>query len=135
MVSRKVLSERHWFSFGWILTGEIHQKAAVQLPSVRAFQVQLEPTLHQIVERFWEIEDIAQKQHLTLEEQYCEDYFCKTTTRTETGRFMVRLPFAKNSTFPGSRDIAVSCLTRTERRITKTQKLNALYKAPYPLQR
>ncbi|KAL7291704.1 hypothetical protein TKK_0014493 [Trichogramma kaykai] len=115
--------------FGWILTGEIHQKAEVQLPSVRAFHVQLEPTLHQIVERFWEIEDIAKKQHLTLEEQYCEDYFCKTTTRTETGRFMVRLPFAKSSTFPGSRDIAVSCLTRTERRIAKTPRLDTLYKA------
>ncbi|CAB0039404.1 unnamed protein product [Trichogramma brassicae] len=115
--------------FGWTLTGEIHQISAVQLPSVRAFHVQLQPTLHQIVERFWEIEDIAKKQHLTLEEQYCEDYFCKTTTRTETGRFMVRLPFAKSSTFPGSRDIAVSCFTRTERRIAKTPKLDALYKA------
>ncbi|KAB0804415.1 hypothetical protein PPYR_01385 [Photinus pyralis] len=44
--------------------------------------------------RFWEVEELPQKQILTSEAQYCETYFKETTTRNAEGRFIVRLPFS-----------------------------------------
>ena len=50
------------------------------------------------------------------EEEYCDQYFASTYSRDHQGRFVVRLPFARRDAFPDSRDIAVACLLRSEKR-------------------
>ncbi|XP_023317282.1 uncharacterized protein LOC111694213 [Trichogramma pretiosum] len=105
--------------FGWILTGEGGDESTSRPQEVTVFHTIAEPTLNQLLEKFWQIEDIAQTKHWTTKKQFCEDYFVKTTSRNSEGRFVVRLPFAAKTRFEGSRDIALSCLFRMERRIMK----------------
>ncbi|XP_023314645.1 uncharacterized protein LOC106654050 [Trichogramma pretiosum] len=113
--------------FGWILTGEGGDESTSRPQEVTAFHTIAEPTLNQLLEKFWQIEDIAQTKHWTTEEQFCEDYFVKTTSRNSEGRFVVRLPFAAKTRFECSRDIALSCLFRMERRIMKSPRLSLSY--------
>ena len=42
---------------------------------------------------FWEQQEILEKRHFTEEEEFCEEYFQKTTTRDHTGRYTVYSPF------------------------------------------
>uniref|UniRef100_A0ABD2W317 Peptidase aspartic putative domain-containing protein n=1 Tax=Trichogramma kaykai TaxID=54128 RepID=A0ABD2W317_9HYME len=114
--------------FGWILTGEIIPKPDDSPAAVSAFHVCAREDLHGLVEKFWQLEDLQPTKHLTAEEQYCENYFTETTTRNADGRYVVRLPFAKKVSFEGSRDVAVSCLHRMERRLEKSPRLSMLYK-------
>ncbi|CAG7688442.1 unnamed protein product, partial [Allacma fusca] len=70
--------------FGWVLSGGVHSR-----PTIAAHPV----TLDEMVKRFWEIEESPIKEHLTPEEQACEDYYIQTTQRDDMGRYIVRLPF------------------------------------------
>lgn len=47
-----------------------------------------------VMERFWKLEEIHEEEIAILctEEQYCEDFYEKTHSRDETGRYIVRLP-------------------------------------------
>ena len=115
--------------FGWVLTGESQTECACHHSSVRIFHTHTEPSLTQLVEKFWEIEDLPPQKLLTPDEQYCEDYFVETTYRKVDGRFVVRLPFSKKPAFISSRDIAVACLIRSEKRLLKNPLLADLYHA------
>ena len=50
-----------------------------------------------ILQRFWEIEEVPAAQLWTAEEKRCDNHFKKTTRRSPEGRFIVKLPF-KNET-------------------------------------
>ncbi|XP_014216680.1 uncharacterized protein LOC106645350 [Copidosoma floridanum] len=115
--------------FGWILTGAPTNSQSCHHSSVQVFHTYTEPSLDKFMEKFWEIEEVPQERHLTPEEQFCEDYFSLTYTRNPQGRFVVRLPFFKQVSFSGSRDIAVACLFRSEKRLNKNLLLADKYKA------
>ena len=46
--------------------------------------------------KFWEIENIQEKQILTKDESLCEQMFNATTTLNQDSRFVVQLPCRKN---------------------------------------
>ncbi|XP_023248115.1 uncharacterized protein LOC111643952 [Copidosoma floridanum] len=114
--------------FGWLLTGAI-DSGNPQSSSIRAFHTHTEPSLSQLVSRFWEIEEVPRKSLLTADEEKCEELFANSYSRNENGRFVVRLPFAKRPNFLGSRDIAAACLARSERRLQHNSQLAERYKA------
>ena len=88
---------------------------------ISSFHTHLEPSISQTLLKFWEIEDVS----LTPEEEYCETYYQSTVTRKEDGRFVVRLPFSRQD--PDSRDIAISRLLHSERRLAGNPLLEIAY--------
>ncbi|XP_018311205.1 uncharacterized protein [Mycetomoellerius zeteki] len=77
--------------FGWVIGGE-YPSRAVQQRVIQCNVAVDKPELEQLVERFWQIEQISGKTMLTEEERECEEHFKKTYRRTSQGRFVVQLP-------------------------------------------
>ena len=50
-------------------------------------------SLNEIVQNFWELEQVPVCSKFTEEQVLCEKDFLDTTQRIENGRFEVRLPF------------------------------------------
>ena len=46
-----------------------------------------------LIPKFWELESVPDKKHLSNEEKECEIQFDQTTERRGDGRFVVELPF------------------------------------------
>ena len=91
------------------------------------FTLTSNPLYRKLFLNFWEIEDVSQIHSLTPEEEYCETDYQSSATRKEDGRFVVRLPFSKQELFPDSRDIAISRLLRSERRLARNPLLEIAY--------
>ncbi|CAK9796165.1 hypothetical protein ANTPLA_LOCUS674 [Anthophora plagiata] len=53
------------------------------------------------LDKFWKVEEIIHRSHLTPEETACEEHFQKHTRRTEDGRYVVALPFKNNKELLG----------------------------------
>ena len=85
--------------FGWVVTGQ------TKIPSsqVRSHHVSTDAQLS----RFWELEELPAAMKYSQEEIDCEDHFKETTTRDETGRFIVSLPF-KRDTEPLGESLAIA---------------------------
>ena len=49
-----------------------------------------------LISKFWELESVLDKKHLSNEEKGCEIQFDQTTKCRDDGRFVVELPFDKN---------------------------------------
>ena len=99
---------------GWIVAGAVGHPSQARVP--------------QTLLKFWEIEHVPQIQSLTPEEEYCETYYQSTVTRKEDGRFVVCLPFSKQELLPDSRDIAISRLLHSERKLARNRLLEMAYK-------
>ncbi|XP_075157829.1 uncharacterized protein LOC142231095 [Haematobia irritans] len=72
--------------FGWVFSGS---PVSVS-PNVIHFH---NTNLEGILRAFWEQEEIISSRQLTDEEEACEDFFLRTTTRSPDGRYCVHLPF------------------------------------------
>ncbi|XP_031350460.1 uncharacterized protein LOC116176128 [Photinus pyralis] len=112
--------------FGQVILGPVklgHPQQVVQsLLSVS------EPPLEQIVEQFWDIEEIHSKPLVNAEEEFAESFFRKSLFRDVSGRFGVALPFkVANPTFDGSMGIADRRLRSLENRLASQPQLKALY--------
>ncbi|XP_055714965.1 uncharacterized protein LOC129809178 [Phlebotomus papatasi] len=89
-------------------------------------------TLDQTLSRFWEVEDIPDDPPITDEQRAAELHFSSTYKRSSEGRFVVQLPFRKDSeghmpTLGSSRSTAVRQLLALERRFEKNPAMKALY--------
>ncbi|CAG4978226.1 unnamed protein product [Parnassius apollo] len=71
---------------GWILSGS----------TTKTFNCYFTINNIEDICNYWEMEDISEHERsLTLEEQFCEDYYVKTTKRLSSGVYEVRLPMKK----------------------------------------
>ncbi|XP_036342978.1 uncharacterized protein LOC118752233, partial [Rhagoletis pomonella] len=77
--------------------------------------------------RLWELEDSPQKQHLTHEENFCENHFNSTHQRMPDGRFVVELPLKPNTVLGESRNFAIRNLLCIERRLASNSDLRLRY--------
>ena len=85
-------------------------------------------SIAKLLSRFWEVEDLSTQLPLTPAEQSCLDHFQDTMSRQEDGRFVVRLPFRiQNPIFPGSRNIAFLCWSRTSKKFESVPEFKAAY--------
>ncbi|XP_055589056.1 uncharacterized protein LOC129741357 [Uranotaenia lowii] len=76
--------------FGWILAGRIPESKGSSTDS--GVQLCTISELHEQVTKFWELETCHEKSTNSVEESLCEELFKQTTSRDETGRFVVSLP-------------------------------------------
>ncbi|XP_071581069.1 uncharacterized protein [Temnothorax nylanderi] len=116
--------------FGWILSGPIAPAQSLHPDSVHIHHGTILENLDLDLRRFWEIEEVPHKTHLSPEEQQCEEHFAATHSRTPEGRYVVRLPFKTGPPIDlgESRFTALASLVRSERRLLREQNKAALYR-------
>ncbi|KAL7287695.1 hypothetical protein TKK_0018088 [Trichogramma kaykai] len=116
---------------GWILTGATDARltAALKSPTIASHSIGVDTELHELMERFWQQEDVAPvSTAFTKEEQECEEHFVATHRRDEHGRYIVRLPFRGDAVKLGdSRLVAQRMLQRMERRFAQQPQLGQMY--------
>ncbi|CAB0043513.1 unnamed protein product [Trichogramma brassicae] len=95
--------------------------------AVRAFHASIEPSISSLVSKLWELDDVPSRPHLSEDDRRCEELFVETHQRDSSGRFVVRLPFARRADLSISRYAAQSSLLRMERRFQKDSRLRDVY--------
>ncbi|XP_017465089.1 PREDICTED: uncharacterized protein LOC108358327 [Rhagoletis zephyria] len=110
--------------FGWTLFGSVDSCAslALRLPSLHC-----DVHLDRALAKLWELEELPQKTHLTLEECFCESHFDSTHKRTPDGRFVVELLLKPNVSLGESRNFAIRNLLRIERRLAGNYDFRLCY--------
>lgn len=109
---------------GWILGGEIFlQNTNINLSS-QIMTIHFESNLESQLVKFWEDEEVISKVNLTSEHLECENHFCKNTQRTDTGRFITKLPFRNDFTLGESYPLAFKQFMNLERRLQRNLHLN-----------
>ncbi|XP_075162761.1 uncharacterized protein LOC142235393 [Haematobia irritans] len=76
--------------FGWVLSGPLDSECS-SFTTVVSFCNEICMNLQ--LEKFWKLEELPKVSAVTAEEEYCEELFKRTTTRSLDGRFVVSLPF------------------------------------------
>uniref|UniRef100_A0ABD2W322 Reverse transcriptase domain-containing protein n=1 Tax=Trichogramma kaykai TaxID=54128 RepID=A0ABD2W322_9HYME len=114
----------------WILTGRaLSDETKFSNLAIRTFHTCTEPAISAQVAKLWELNNIDSATHPSEEDKRCEEQFQLTHTRDDTGRFIVRLPFARRTNLIGSRSAAHACLVRSERRFQRDPRLAEAYTA------
>ncbi|XP_055605904.1 uncharacterized protein LOC129754066 [Uranotaenia lowii] len=76
-------------TFGWIVSGRTSNRHSTGPVMASVASV---AELHRLMERFWLIEEGDSTPCHSVEEAACENHFQSTVSRTDDGRYMVRLP-------------------------------------------
>ncbi|XP_060871376.1 uncharacterized protein LOC132945621 [Metopolophium dirhodum] len=123
---------------GWIIFGSF--STPNKSPPVTLTTAVAPPSIEDLIKKFWLIEEPAAPSSPTTEDQWCEEYFTKSTSRDTTGRFCVALPFRHLFTGPtqqhgtshhglgDSRSIALKRFYNLEKRLAKDPVLYAAYR-------
>ncbi|XP_008188407.1 uncharacterized protein LOC103310822 [Acyrthosiphon pisum] len=123
---------------GWIIFGSF--STPNKSPPVTLTTAIAPPSIEDLIKKFWLIEEPAAPSSPTTEDQWCEEYFTKSTSRDTTGRFCVALPFRHLFTGPtqqhgtsrhglgDSRFIALKIFYNLEKRLAKDPVLYAAYR-------
>ncbi|XP_067209986.1 uncharacterized protein [Linepithema humile] len=111
---------------GWIAAGKFLTR---QCSNLTLCNLTANEELNHAMRRFWEIEQGARNDQLTLEERNCEEHFAKNYIRNSEGRFIVKLPVKTEemSQLGQSRDIAVHRFKGLERRFKRQPSLKGDY--------
>lgn len=125
----KIIIAQHT-KFGYIVYG---QTSAIGSIETKGFNITL-PTelldLNAIMVRFWERESIPKARIWSNDEKRAEQIFVETHFRDTEGRFVVQIPMKdKPPPLGSSRDIAVACFHRLERRFKQQPDLYQKYRA------
>ncbi|XP_076285566.1 uncharacterized protein LOC143211619 [Lasioglossum baleicum] len=115
-------------SLGWVVLGKVPVQETGGKAEVSGFHVAVDRELTSALTRFWEIEEVNKPPQLSPQDEECYDHFRRTHSRRADGRFVVRLPFAREPVFADSKSTAAACLTRLERRFVRQPELAPPYK-------
>jgi len=77
---------------GWIIMGLLNPLRGVSAPRI-SLLLTSNPSIDTLLHRFWSIEEPVAPTTPTTEDELCERWFTKTTSRDANGRFCVALPF------------------------------------------
>ncbi|CAI6347553.1 unnamed protein product [Macrosiphum euphorbiae] len=123
---------------GWIIFGSFSTPS--KSPPVTLTTAIAPPSIGDLLQQFWLVEEPTAPTSPTTEDQWCEEYFTKSTSRDSTGRFCVALPFrhlfastAQQQDTPrhglgDSRSIALKRFYNLEKRLAKDSELYAAYR-------
>ncbi|XP_069358461.1 uncharacterized protein [Maniola hyperantus] len=122
---------------GWILSGQVSEESETRdtlncYTTIIAMHAQNNDEEFNL-KKFWELESdnfTLSKNHRTVEEQRCEDFFQETTTRDSEGRYIVQLPFKEEDPsckYGNSREIAITRFLMLEKRLLKSPNLKTQY--------
>ncbi|XP_036347096.1 uncharacterized protein LOC118756438, partial [Rhagoletis pomonella] len=114
---------------GWVIFGSLPERGNSSMKAAYdCYCTRLEVDV--LLRRFWEQEEVAVQQTLTKDEIFCNEFFESTTQRTETGRYVVRLPVKNESglsQLSSTREAALSLLSTMERRLNRDASVRKLY--------
>ncbi|XP_029165931.1 uncharacterized protein LOC114936782 [Nylanderia fulva] len=95
---------------GWILAGRTGGGTSRSSAKLRALHATISNSqLHERVNQFWQIEELADSNGYTRDEQACKSHFMMNVSTNDEGRYVVKLPL-KEDTFQRlgeSREIAI----------------------------
>ena len=110
--------------FGWVVSGPVNQAEG----NFVATHVSLDVETNQLITKFWELDAVDERKHLSVEERDCEDHFAKTTRRKDDGRFIVQMPFKAGNTKLGlSKGNAMRRYLNLERKFHREPGLHERY--------
>ncbi|KAJ8978287.1 hypothetical protein NQ317_001566, partial [Molorchus minor] len=115
--------------FGWVLLGKIHDTSVSENSNSLVTCCTSTFPLEAALMKFWELESVASKIHISPEDEQCEELFKETLSRDNTGRFIVSLPFRQGE--PDLGDTYTSTLRRflsLESRLSKNTSFNSYIK-------
>nr|XP_034194954.1 uncharacterized protein LOC117611136 [Osmia lignaria] len=89
-----------------------------------------EDSTSQLLQRFWELDEIRERAPMSQEEEKCERHFLDTHARDPSGRYVVRLPFVKDprTALKSNRTTALKLLFNCERRLSSDATLKEQYR-------
>lgn len=107
---------------GWIVAGNSPNQNTVKRASCCL------TSLESQLAKFWTIEEVATDKSKSREETDCEAHFSNNVTRTNEGRYVVRLPFSSSDTRIGdSRTNAHNRLLALKRKLNRDVELGSEY--------
>ncbi|KAG7295897.1 hypothetical protein JYU34_020982 [Plutella xylostella] len=115
---------------GWFISGRIDNTNLSNKQQVHChFTSTIDnDSLDMQMRKFWEIEEVPITKKLTADELKCEELFCTTTTRDETGRFCVRIPLKESADALGdSYSTARSRFMSLERKLQRSPEYKQMY--------
>ncbi|XP_062533994.1 uncharacterized protein LOC134203021 [Armigeres subalbatus] len=112
---------------GWIVSGATANLLPTQSITANVATV---ADLHQLMEKFWIIEENKDVSFFSVEEAACEAHFRKTVSRSPEGRYIVRLPLKQNALLHlgDNRRSAIRRLHLVEGRLTSNPELGGHYR-------
>ncbi|XP_053691182.1 uncharacterized protein LOC128739709 [Sabethes cyaneus] len=116
--------------FGWVVTGSASTTNPAQLQSINPSIVAVSMlTLEESMERLWKTEELTVNNNYSIDECYCEDFYPSTTTRDESGRYIVRLPRKPDfdAMLGEFKTCALRCFAQLERRLDSDETLKEEY--------
>ncbi|XP_050540332.1 uncharacterized protein LOC126904971 [Daktulosphaira vitifoliae] len=114
--------------FGWLLIDSAGQRQTYS--NVTSLTVTI-PSLEQLVEKFWEIENVKSAQLEFTDNEACEVLFQNEYQGDSDGRVSVPLPFhvqVKSHSFIGSKQVTLKRFEHLERKFKTNDKLYESYK-------
>ncbi|KAL0861558.1 hypothetical protein ABMA27_009065 [Loxostege sticticalis] len=112
-------------AFGFVLMGDYPCNESQNKVSKTSFSAL---ALNDLVQKFWQLEEIPNMQFLSPEETECEDLFASSVTRADDGRYSVALLFSKDpSALGNSRTAAQRRLMALERKFKQSPDLQEIY--------
>ncbi|CAH2109138.1 unnamed protein product [Euphydryas editha] len=112
---------------GWLISGRVSQ---IEPQKHDVIVTHTKVDVDQLLRQFWEIEEpLSHKKPLTELEVLCEEHFKKTHTRTDEGRYVVRLPFRETppTELGDTKLVALRRLQQMEKRFTQSYDLKEKY--------
>lgn len=119
---------------GWLILGPDGAKAEIKAENETVTILISNTEMERKITNLFELSEIEDSightnENLTEEEQFCEEYFTKTTKRDAEGRFIVSIPFKGNQEpkLGDSRKAALATLFSLEERFKRNAELKKLY--------
>lgn len=116
---------------GWIIFGAIQNGSSMQFQantSIYSTSIVTNEQLEKSIRQLWELQEPTENHLLSPREIECERFFGSTFSRTNEGRYIVRIPFGSDlSTLGDSREIALKQFYRMENRLSRDNKLREKY--------
>lgn len=121
--------------FGWLIAGPIYNSKSKSKSqnnihcnhAIISDGIQND-NLHEMLIKFWSLEELPQKSFLSPDDTKCEELFNSTTSRLESGRFCVELPLKDSPDCLGdSYVLAKKRFLYLEKRFQKNPDLKSKY--------
>lgn len=106
--------------FGDTVTGPISYDS---LSQESTFLVSSPMEIQDQLKQFWSLEESSSASLISPEDEYCEQHFIKTYSRTSSGRFVVRFPFQGEPDLGDNRNQVKNRLLHLERKFSMDPQL------------
>ncbi|XP_055622293.1 uncharacterized protein LOC129765881 [Toxorhynchites rutilus septentrionalis] len=108
---------------GWLVTGTVSSNVNTLYSQVASVE-----SIEESMQKFWQVEELADTTTFSSEEQRCEEHFVSTHSRDVSGRFVVRLPLKENAAeLESCRALALKRFFMLESRFLRNPELKMQY--------